>query len=83
MCYEDNKRSFEKHRWVRSEFPIGTSVRIKEDVKWEEIKPYAGRVSKITRISTSCNGKVGFILQLLPGRYLNAETDIGKNIDLR
>ena len=42
MFYEDNKRSFDKHRWLRSEFPIGTSLRIKEDVKWEEIKPYAG-----------------------------------------
>lgn len=64
MCYEDNKRSFEKHRWVRSEFPIVTSVRIKEHVKWEEIKPYAGMVSKITHISTSCNGKVGFIFTI-------------------
>lgn len=79
MWREDNKRSFEKHQWLRSEFPIGSSVRIKEDVKWEEIKPYAGRVSKITRLHTSCNGKVGFVeLQLLPGRYLDAETDIEK-----
>ena len=79
MWREDNKRSFEKHKWLMSEFPIGTSVRIKEDVTWEEIKPYAGMVSKIIHLDTSCNGEVGFVeLQLLPGRYLDAETDIEK-----